>query len=285
MPWLNAASAPKERPNQRRGYRQAVDVAVALDVAGLRLPANATIIDISVGGCRLRSWILLERGADVSFLWPRDSGGLQLRGRIVVRRAAPRGATFEYGVEFAGLSRAAEAELAREITQAQRRAAAARAQEAAGVGVSTDAFNRRHAYRARTEFPVSMRLDDRAGIVHATATDISGGGLRIVCDDVLADAQELMLRFRLPSDVLRVYPEKVDEELVMTPFGPRRRSHNRRRPFEETQLRSRIQTRLADWHGRPAYGVAFIEIDGYTREEIARFIHAVQLGRLRQKSR
>jgi c-di-GMP-binding flagellar brake protein YcgR len=34
----------------------------------------------------------------------------------------------------------------------------------------------------------------------------------------------------------------------------------------------------------PVFGVAFVEVDAYTREEIARFIHAVQLGQLRERS-
>ena len=51
--------------NSRESYRQTVDLPVQGDVRGIRLPINATIVDISVSGCRLRSWIALDRGVRV----------------------------------------------------------------------------------------------------------------------------------------------------------------------------------------------------------------------------
>jgi c-di-GMP-binding flagellar brake protein YcgR len=54
-----------------------------------------------------------------------------------------------------------------------------------------------------------------------------------------------------------------------------------RRPFEEMSVRGRVVTRFQPVRDREVYGVAFIEIDGYQREEIARFTHAVQLSKIR----
>jgi c-di-GMP-binding flagellar brake protein YcgR len=56
-----------------------------------------------------------------------------------------------------------------------------------------------------------------------------------------------------------------------------------RRPFEEMALRGRVVTRFQPAREREVYGVAFIEIDGYQREEIARFTHAMQLSKLRNR--
>jgi hypothetical protein len=202
---------------------------------------------------------------------------------VTARRPSERGGAFEYGISFAGLLPGQSDMLSREIAEAQRREALNRAQ-AAAMQVSPAQFNRRHAYRARTEFSADVTFEERkAAAIKVTATDISSGGLRIVSDRELTSNDEVTVRFRLPDDVLTVFPPGVQEEVVMTPFGPRRRTKNNRRPFEEMRIRSRIANRLKDWHGRPAFGVAFVEIDAYSREEIARFIHAVQLGQLRER--
>ena len=270
--------------NERSGYRQLVDLPVQVSVSGIRIPVNATIVDVSVTGCRLRSWIALERGAKIAFDWPREHVDLRVSGSVMARRPSDAGGAFEYGISFAGLLPAQSDLLAREIAEAQRREALNRGQQAAAMQVSPAQFNRRHTYRARAEFPVDVSFEERkATAIKVTATDISTGGLRIVCDCELTSNDEVTVRFRLPDNVLTVFPPGVREDVVITPFGPRRRTKNNRRPFEEMRIRSRIANRLKDWHGRPAFGVAFVEIDAYSREEIARFIHAVQLGELRER--
>ncbi|HET9095740.1 MAG TPA: PilZ domain-containing protein [Candidatus Baltobacteraceae bacterium] len=270
--------------NERSGYRQPVDLPVQVSVSGIRIPVNATIVDVSVTGCRLRSWIALERGSKVAFDWPREHVDLRLTGSVMARRPSDQGGAFEYGVSFAGLLPAQGDLLAREIAEAQRREALNRGREAAAMNVSPAQFNRRHTYRARAEFSVDVTFEERkTAAIKVTATDISVGGLRIVCERELTSNDEVTVRFRLPDNVLGVFPPGVREDIVMTPFGPRRRAKNNRRPFEEMRIRSRIANRLKDWHGRPAFGVAFVEIDAYSREEIARFIHAVQLGQLRER--
>lgn len=268
--------------NGRSSFRQSVDLPVQVAVSGIRIPINATIVDVSVSGCRLRSWIALERGANVTFEWPREHIDLRLTGTVMARRPSNQGGAFEYGISFAGLPPAQSDLLAREIAEAQRREALNRAQQAHSLPVSPAQFNRRHDYRARTQFAVDLTFEERRmGAMKVTATDISSGGLRIVCDRELVESDDVTVRFRLPDQVLNVFAAGVQEETVMTPFGPRRRTKNNRRPFEEMRIRSRIASRLKDWHGRPAFGVAFVEIDAYTREEIARFIHAVQLAEVR----
>lgn len=272
--------------NERSSFRQTVDLPVQVDVRGIRLPMNATIVDISVSGCRLRSWVALERGVTVAFDWPRPALKLRLAGSIVARRPCAEGGAFEYGLTFTGLLPSESDALQREILEAQRREAFNRAQREADMHTAqAGTSNRRTAYRANVEFPLEVTYVDRPEKpIPVTASDISAGGLRISSQREFAANDEIVVRFRLPGHVLRVYPEKIEDEIVMTPFGPRRRSRNQRRPFEEMRIRSRIASRLADVDGMPAYGVAFVEVEAYTREEIARFIHAVQLGELRARS-
>lgn len=271
--------------NERSSYRQTVDLPVHVDVRGIRLPVNATIVDISVTGCRLRSWIALERGATVAFDWPRPTLKLRLAGSIAARRPSSEGEAFEYGVTFTGLLPSESDALQREILEAQRREAFNRAQREAEMRTAPSSSNRRTAYRANIEFPLEVTYAERAGKpIEVRACDISAGGLRIIGDREFQAGDEIVVRFRLPHHVLGVFPEKIEDEIVMTPFGERRRSRNQRRPFEEMRIVSRVASRLEDVDGVPAYGVAFIEVDAYTREEIARFIHAVQLGELRARS-
>lgn len=285
MRWLKRpATQPAAPKNERAGYRQPVDLPVQLDVTGIRIPINATIINVSVTGCRLQSWIAIERDAKIAFDWPREGVDLRLTGTIVLRQPSKKGAAFEYGVAFEGLLPAQADLLAREIHEAQRREALNRSAQAKALHVKPADVNRRSSYRARAEFPVEMTFEERiTGTMKVTATDISSGGLRIVSEKPLTPKTEVTVRFRLPDEVLKIFPPGVQEEIVNTPFGPRRRTKNNRRPFEEMRIRSRIAAQLKDWHGRPAFGVAFVELDVYTREEIARFIHAVQLGELRER--
>jgi hypothetical protein len=260
--------------NERSSYRQPVDLPVQVDVRGIRLPINARIVDVSATGCRIRSWIALERGANIAFDWPRETVKLRLAGTVAARRPSSEGEAFEYGVTFTGLLPAETDVLAREIVEAQRREAFNRAQRAAALNVKPSDLNRRSAYRANVEFALQLTLGDRPGTpIEVRASDISAGGLRIVCDRELLVNREVDLRFRLPVDVLRVFPAHVDE------------LKKHRRPFEEMRIRARVASRLDDGSdGKPVYGIAFIEVDAYTREEIARFIHAVQLGELRARN-
>lgn len=272
--------------NARSSYRQPMDLPVHVDVKGIRLPINATIVDVSVTGCRLRSWIALERGANLTFTWPREGVRLFLSGAVAERRASSKGEAFEYGIVFTGMPAAQTDELAKEILEAQRREAFNRTQREHETHVNPSESNRRSAYRAHVRFPVEVTFVERpAAPLQACAVDVGAGGLRIACDRDLQPNDEIVLRFRMPAEVLRVFPAQIREEIVETPFGPRMRTKNSRKPFEEMRIRSRVAARLERDGGPCEFGIAFVEIDAYTREEIARFIHAVQLGELRERSR
>ena len=273
--------------NRRRVYRQRVNVEVQLRVAGMRLPVNAMVLNVSVTGARLRSWIVLQRGTELAFEWTGADQKLLLLGSIVSRHPASGAPTYEYGLEFKALLPGQGDVLAREIAKAQRREAMARKQDqSAGILRAGTKDNRRRDYRARLEMPVELLFERTPSKNRqVTATDVSAGGLRVILDEPwLQKNDELRVRFRPPSDVLSVFPEGESEALVMTPFGLRRRSSSNRRPFEEMAIISRVAGRLPDYRGRPAYGISFVETDAYTREELARFIHAVQLKDLRDRA-
>ncbi len=129
-------------------------------------------------------------------------------------------------------------------------------------------------------FPIRVRAFNKLPVT-ASASDVSTGGLRLLATDTQQLGSTLELRFTLPSEHLHVYPA-AGERTEISPFGERTvRVPDNRRPFAEMSLHGRVVSRFKAARGREIYGVHFTDIDGYQREEIARFTHAVQLSKLR----
>ena len=274
-----------ERGNQRRTYRQSIELPIAVEIAGLPAPVYGTLINISETGCRLRSLILIDRDRDVSFELKRPgNSALRLRGKVVSRSTPPAGGGYEYGVTFKMTNSEREA-LNKEIQELQRREAAARADlrpATIGTTATANAKQRRGSVRTLVGFPVRFRIPGRPAIT-AEANDVSTGGLRLITEEKLELGTMVELRFTLPNSVLWVYPA-AEERTEITPFGPRRiRIPDNRRPFEEMIVHGRVVSRFAPNRDREVYGVQFTDIDGYQREEVARFTHAVQLAKLRSE--
>ena len=282
MSWFTRRSATFiEAENQRRHFRQSIELPIAISVEGLPAEVFGTLVNISETGCRFRSLILLERSRTVRFELKHPSAApFPLRGRIVTRRFPPAGGGYEYGVDFDVLASDERERLRLTLVEMQRRSGAARANDRASTPATNDKGQRRRSMRASVSFPIRYRLEGRAS-AHAEASDISMGGLRLACPQPLPLGGLLEMRFTLPADVLAVYPPP-SERVEISPFGPRRvRVPDNRRPFEEMTLRGRVVTHFPPKVTRDTYGVQFIDIDGYQREEIARFTHATQLSKLR----
>jgi c-di-GMP-binding flagellar brake protein YcgR len=273
-----------ERGNQRRTFRQSIELPIAVEIAGLPAPVYGTLINISETGCRLRSLILIDRDRDVRFELKRPGHkAILLRGKVVSRSTPPTGGGYEYGVTFS-LTKTEKETLLKEIQEMQRREAAARANSRAPVTTGTTATGkqRRGSVRTLVGFPVRYKIPGKPAIA-AEANDVSMGGLRLICAEKLEMGTMVELRFTLPKSVLWVYPAAEDRTEI-TPFGPRRiRIPDNRRPFDEMIVHGRILSRFAPNREREVYGVQFTDIDGYQREEIARFTHAVQLAKLKSE--
>jgi hypothetical protein len=277
-----------ERGNQRGTYRQSIELPIAVEVDGLPAPVYGTLINISETGCRIRSLILIDRERDLNFELKRPGHpAIHLRGTVVSRSAPPAGGGYEYGIAF-NPSDSERAALRKEIHELQRREAAARAnaRPAATVGTTAapakSAKQRRGSVRTLVGFSVRYRIPGRPGKT-AEANEVSTGGLRLITADKLENGTLVEMRFTLPNSVLWVYPA-AEDRIEITPFGPRRiRIPDNRRSFDEMIVHGRIVSRFAPNRDRDVYGVQFTDIDGYQREEIARFTHAVQLTKLRSE--
>ncbi len=254
-----------------------------LRLYGIQKPIHGLLVDISVSGCRFRSLTLLERGQRISFAWKRAGHPtLELRGKIISRR---KQASLEYGVEFEPLLPRETDTLHRELMELQRRAAAARDEtEGESTRDAVSKTQRRHTFRTVVTVNLTYKIEDRPGSHPGIATDLSAGGLRLTGDEALLPDEVVTLTFTLPSAVLGNIPEHVDV-IDVSPFGPRilKKPHPQR-PFEEITVRAKVAARFPDSRGRVVVGVQFIHLDAFDHEQIARYIHAAQLYKLRLSS-
>ncbi|MBV8117330.1 MAG: PilZ domain-containing protein [Candidatus Eremiobacteraeota bacterium] len=270
--------------NQRQYYRQSIELPIAIEVAGLPAPVYGTLINISETGCRLRSLILIDRDRDVEFELKRPNHqAMLLKGRVVMRATPEKGGGCEYGVSFGRMTAIERAALSREIREIQRREATVRAEKrsaAAPKPAPKTAKQRRNAVRTMVEFPIRFRTANKLAL-NASANDISTGGLRLLTSEALEVGALVEMRFTLPNTFLHVFPPAA-ERVEITPFGPRNvRIPDNRRPFEEMTVHGRIVSTFQPTRGREVFGVQFTDVDGYQREEIARFTHSVQIAKLR----
>lgn len=177
---------------------------VALTVEGYPKPIVATLVDLSISGCRLTARSVFLIGADVEFRLELSSSGVVLaRGKI--RRCTPTDllGTLEYGVEFSGFSSDDGAALAAFIDGERQRETIARS-----------------GARVETEFPVQCVIAGQKNALAAIAIDIGHGGMRIACDNALPEGATMTIRFPIPGDTGR--------ELVM-----RARIVQRKQQFRE----------------------------------------------------
>jgi hypothetical protein len=275
-----AASPAAPSAFARTSHAHSLEMPVVMSVRRLPAPVYGTLMEITAHGAKIRSLVLMERGTEVEFDLGIGSGTpLTIGGRIEARRNAPSGARFEYHLVFSNMAESQVDMLARHVRELEVRAAAARSIQKAIDAMPTTDRERRGSYRALTAFPVFFRKKEDWS--EGRVGDISSTGIRMNCGELIAIGTLMDLRLTLPSSVLDVYPEET-VALDISKGAPRRVGRaDMRRPFEEMAVRGRVVTRFQPVRDREVYGVAFLEIDGYMREEIARFTHAVQLSKIR----
>src|SRR5579884_2688185 len=202
MAWLNKRAASDAVP-QSDVSKHTFDVPIKLKLRGVAEPTHATLLHIALSGCRLRTWMHMERGTALSFEWRLGTGkALQING-VVAARYAPRngGVGFEYAVALEQLPPEDADALARDAAMLARRTASARSYDTSLVDISQ--FT---GYRVPHDFDVQYRIDDvRAMQKPAQASDVMGNGLRLRCEQRLQAGDVVVLQFTLPDHVLHVH--------------------------------------------------------------------------------
>ena len=275
------ATASRPRPAAAPSAPHSLELPVVMSVRRLPAPVYGTLMEITAHSARLRSLVLMERGTEVEFDVNIGNAALTILGRVEARRNATSGARFEYQLSFDAMAESQIDLLAKAVRELEVRAAASRSVKRQLDALPTTDDQRRGAYRALTAFPMGYRREGDQW-AEGKVGDISATGIRMTCEELIAIGTMVELKVTLPSSVLDVYPEET-AVIDMSQGTPRRVGGrtDMRRAFTEMTLRGRVVTRFQPVREREVYGIAFIEIDGYQREEIARFTHAIQLSKIR----
>lgn len=134
------------------------------------------------------------------------------------------------------------------------------------------------------EFNIVYTLDGRSGRRSALANDLSAGGLRLACDEDFVKGSILTLEFKLPDEFLASMT--VEKEVYeQSPFGLRPETikvapHG----FDPMKMKAKVLASFFNMDSRRfAHGIAFVNIDLKTQDELQRFIHLWQLNYIRKR--
>ena len=156
-------------------------LAVEATVAGFPQPVRVTIIDLSIGGCRLRAGSILLTGSEIRFNLPTGGRAIPVVGKIRHNAGGPAD-SLEYGVEFAKLAPQDGAALDRFLEEEHAKNAVAES-----------------AIRVETEFDVTCSTPGKKDEINALALDLSRGGMRLAFEKRIAEGSVLNMRFALPN--------------------------------------------------------------------------------------
>ena len=244
------------------------------------------LVDISDSGARIRAGVKIPPHTRVSFNWMGPSRDpIPVTGNIVAVRMADE-KTAEYGIQFT-MPVAVRDKLAHELLEVQRRKAYKPAEMGQHVVHDGEVGGRakRQGYRAAVNFPVSVSINQKGRMVplRAEAQDLSSGGMLLAMPGDYEEGSELELRFILPLGAVNLGGEE-KEVVEQTPFGERRsKKLEPVKAFDPIQCKAKLVKKTPTVkNGIPCFGIGFVDLSAFLKEEIARFVHAHQLTALRK---
>ncbi len=156
-------------------------MAVEATVDGYPKPVRVTVIDLSLGGCRLRSASILLTGSEIRFKLPTGERNVPIAGKIR-HNSGSTADSLEYGVEFAKFAPGDSNVLERFLEEEHSKSAAADS-----------------AIRVETEFNVTCSMVGTKDAINALALDLSRGGMRLAFEKRIAEGSTLNMQFALPD--------------------------------------------------------------------------------------
>jgi hypothetical protein len=274
MPWISTAP---HKPAANASAPASLEFVTMVSARGIA-PANAVVEHLTASECRFRTVVFFDHGDVVEFEFG-IAPSVLVRGSVVSRTA--KGPRFEYRMRLDRMSAKEIDLLAFAVHENHRRAAVARSNQRTVANLPTTCERlTRSSVRVLAQFDIRYRTA-KEDFKAAKAGDLSTGGLLMTCADALVDGMPIELRFTLPSDVLKIYPEETVAIDLRAATVTRSRPDPRRR-FEEMVIGARVVTHQPVGNGTYRYGIAFTSIDGYQQEEIARYAHASQRAKNRR---
>ena len=254
-------------------------------IGGLR-DMKLLLVDISDSGARVRAGVKIPPHTSVSFNWMGPSREpIAVTGVIVAVRMADE-KTAEYGVQF-NMPVAVRDKLAHELLEVQRRKAFKPAEMGKHVIQDGDVGGRakRQGYRAAVVFPVAVTINQKGRMIplRGEAQDLSTGGMMVAIPGDYEEGSELEMRFVLPLGAVNMGGEE-KEVVEQTPFGERRiKKLEPVKAFDPVVCKAKLvkKTPIAK-NGIPCFGIGFVDLSPFLKEEIGRFVHAHQLTALRK---
>lgn len=162
-------------------FRLRLSSAVEATVDGFPNPVRVTVIDLSLGGCRLRAASILLTGSEIRFNLPIGGKSIPVVGKIR-HNSASSADSLEYGIEFAKLAPGDSKALDRFLEEERSQSAAADS-----------------AIRVDTEFDVTCSMAGTKDEINALALDLSRGGMRLAFEKRIAEGSTLSMQFTLPN--------------------------------------------------------------------------------------
>ncbi|HEY1729769.1 MAG TPA: PilZ domain-containing protein [Candidatus Baltobacteraceae bacterium] len=262
---------------QRTAFRLEVNEDIVITLDGIGRSMGATLVDLSEGGCRVRTRLCIPY-SQLQFKWKGPKSQIKLYGEMVGIRITEQKTT-EFGVRFE-MPQNEKDILVQELHEIQRRMAFKT--EPTEGGDSGIGRAKRKAYRAPIRFPISYKVKGGMHEQVATAADLSIGGLMLITPDAIPENTEVELDFVMPVEAVDLGGEQ-REVVENTPFGQRKvKKLVPVRPFEPIHCKAKVVKRIGATAEGTSYGTSFFEMPAFTTEEVARFVHAFQLTQLRK---
>jgi len=142
---------------------------------------RATVIDLSIGGCRLTAGSIFLTGSGIRFKLPIGARTISIVGKIR-HNAGGSADSLEYGIEFSKLAPADFSELERFLEEERSKSAAADS-----------------SIRVETEFNVTCSIAGTKDVIDALALDLSRGGMRLAFEKRIPEGSALNMQFALPN--------------------------------------------------------------------------------------
>jgi c-di-GMP-binding flagellar brake protein YcgR len=162
-------------------FRLRLALAVEATVDGFPKPLRATVIDLSIGGCRLTAGSIFLTGSGIRFNLPIGGRNIPIVGKIRHNAGGSAG-SLEYGIEFAKLAPPNSEVLDRFL------------EEERSKSVAADS-----AIRVETEFDVACSIAGTKDVINALALDLSRGGMRLAFEKRIPEGSTLSMQFALPN--------------------------------------------------------------------------------------
>lgn len=255
---------------QQRSIVSSLEFPVILVAPGLGA-AEAVLEELDPAGtCRIRSLRFFSPGSKVEFTFGTAVGRRHVYGRIV--GYATPGKRFVYHVQLEEMLASTRERLA-EIVAGRRRELADGAFGPAADGIASPPLARASA-RAEADFDLDYFRTDAWR--HATAANLSTGGLLMRASEALVEGMALGMRFTLPTAILECCSRQLAADRAWPPGVLQAARSMLERPFKPLTLRARVVCHrpIAGMVGD--YGMEFCDVDAFARREIERYVSALQ---------